>query len=254
MGRFIAIVNQKGGVGKTTTAVNLSAALAEAGQRVLLVDLDPQGNASSGLGIAKQSLQRSCYDVLLGHCSAAEALCATPLDLLQVIPANTSLVGAEVEMVDFEKREYCLKDALEPLVDAFDYMLIDCPPSLGLLTLNALVAAHSVLIPVQCEFYALEGVSQLLHTIQLVQRELNRGLAIEGALLTMFDTRLNLNNQVAAEIRKYFGDRVYQTQVPRNVRLSEAPSHGLPVILYDSRSRGAMCYRELATEVIARGS
>jgi len=254
MGRFIAIVNQKGGVGKTTTAVNLSAALAEAGQRVLLIDLDPQGNASSGLGIDKQSLKRSCYDVLLGHCTAQEALYATPLDLLKVIPANTALVGAEVEMVDFERREYCLKSAVDTLLDDFDYILIDCPPSLGLLTLNALVAADSVLIPVQCEFYALEGVSQLLHTIQLVQRELNRGLAIEGALLTMFDTRLNLNNQVAEEIRKYFGDRVYQTQVPRNVRLSEAPSHGLPVILYDSRSKGAMCYRELAQEVIARGA
>ena len=254
MGRILTIVNQKGGVGKTTTAVNLSAALAEAGEPTLLVDMDPQGNSSSGLGVDKDNLQHCCYDLLLGQVTVSEVLQSTAMPMLNVIPATMALVGAEIEMVSLTKREFRLQDALTPLRDTFNYIIIDCPPSLGLLTLNALCAADSVLIPVQCEFYALEGVSQLLRTISLVQQKLNPHLTIEGALLTMFDGRLNLNSQVANEIRRYFGDKVYRTQVPRNVRLSEAPSHGLPVLLYDSKSRGAACYRDLAQEVMANSA
>ncbi|MCL2548497.1 MAG: AAA family ATPase [Symbiobacteriaceae bacterium] len=249
MGRIIAIVNQKGGVGKTTTAVNLSAALAEVGEATLLVDLDPQGNSTSGLGIRKEELDACCYNLLLGQASAEGILCHTAMPCLKLIPATMALVGAEIELVDLPQREFRLQEGLAPIAAGYDYIIIDCPPSLGLLTLNALCAANSVLIPVQCEFYALEGVSQLLRTIRLVQQHLNPALEIEGALLTMFDGRLNLNTQVAAEIRRHFGDKVYRAQVPRNVRLSEAPSHGMPVLLYDSRSRGAICYRDLAQEV-----
>jgi len=251
LGRIIAIVNQKGGVGKTTTAVNLSAALAELGEAVLLVDTDPQGNSSSGLGVRKEELQHCCYNLLLEQVLAVDIIRDTAMPQLKMIPATMALVGAEIELVDLPRREFRLREALAPIAEDYDYIVIDCPPSLGLLTLNALCAAKSVLIPVQCEFYALEGVSQLLRTINLVQQHLNTDLKIEGALLTMFDGRLNLNSQVAAEIRRYFGDKVYSTQVPRNVRLSEAPSHGMPIMLYDPRSKGAACYRDLAREVKA---
>jgi chromosome partitioning protein len=250
VGKTIAVANQKGGVGKTTTAINLAACLAAAERTTALVDADPQANATTGMGLDSQAIKWHTYHVLLGEARASEALLPTALATLQMIPAKRDLVGAEVELVDLEGREYRLKRALEPILDRYEHTLIDCPPSLGFLTLNALVAADSVLIPLQCEYYALEGLGQILETVRLCQRTLNPRLEIEGILLTMFDGRVNLASQVAREVREHFGERVFRTVIPRNVRLSEAPSHGKPVILYDIRCAGAEAYLQLAREVI----
>jgi len=250
MGRIIAIANQKGGVGKTTTSVNLSAGLATLGKKVLLVDIDPQGNATSGVGIEKGDMDQCIYNVLVEDLPANEVCVPTAIDRLEVIPATIQLAGAEIELVPTISREIRLKKSLDKIKDNYDYIILDCPPSLGLLTINALTSADSVIIPVQCEYYALEGLSQLLNTIRLVQKHLNKTLMIEGVLLTMFDARTNLGIQVIEEVKKYFQDHVYQTIIPRNIRLSEAPSHGQPIITYDRRSKGAEVYLELAKEVM----
>ncbi len=250
--RIIAIANQKGGVGKTTTAVNLATALAAADKKVLLFDLDPQGNASTGLGISRQSRSVTSYEVLVGARSVTAATVATSVPHLAVVAASVDLSGAELELVAAERREYRLREALMAHALDYDYVLIDCPPSLGLLTLNALVAADAVLVPLQCEFYALEGLSHLVRTIERVKRHLNPALEIQGVVLTMFDKRNNLSDLVAADVRDHFGDKVYETVIPRNVRISEAPSHGKPVLLYDFRCPGAQAYVHLAGEVLRR--
>lgn len=249
MSKIIAVCNQKGGVGKTTTAVNLASALALDGLNVLLVDLDPQGNATGGLGVDKKGLSRSIYHLLLEGASPDEVILSTPVDRLKLLPSQTALSGAEVEMVGLENRENRLKSILSPLRETHDIILIDCPPSLGLLTVNALAAADSVLIPLQCEYYALEGLSQLLETIKMVQQGLNEYLQVEGVLLTMADLRTRLSSDVIQEVRKFFGSKVYDIVVPRSVRLSEAPSRGLPIALYDSSSSGAQAYKALAAKV-----
>ena len=253
MGKIIAIANQKGGVGKTTTSVNLAACIAHIGKKVLLVDMDPQGNATSGIGIERAEVDRCIYDVLIDDVEVEEVIKSAKVENLSVIPATIQLTGAEIELVPTISREIRLKRALEKVKKEYDYIIIDCPPSLGLLTLNALTAADSVLIPVQCEYYALEGLSQLLNTVRLVQKHLNEDLKIEGVLLTMLDARTNLGIQVIQEVKKYFRDKVYQTIIPRNVRLSEAPSHGEPIIIYDAKSRGAEVYVDLAKEVVLNG-
>lgn len=253
MGRVIAVANQKGGVGKTTTVINLAAYLADAGKRVLAVDSDPQGNTTTGLGVDKQSCETSMYEVLLEGAKVMDAVVPTGVPSLHVIPATLDLAGAEVELSGRPGRESRIREALAPIRDRYDYVFIDCPPSLGLLTVNALTAADAVLIPIQCEFFALEGLSQLLETIERVRRHLNPRLTVEGVVLTMYDARTNLSAQVAQEVRRHFGNRVYQAVVPRTVRLSEAPSHGVPISRYDPRSRGAQVYAELAKEVLARG-
>jgi chromosome partitioning protein len=250
--RILAIVNQKGGVGKTTTAINLATALAAVEKRVLLIDFDPQGNASTGLGISRQARRVTSYDVLLADKSVADAVTATMIPGLSIVSSSVDLSGAELELVGAENREFRLKKALAGAVDDFDYVLIDCPPSLGLLTLNALVASHAVLVPLQCEFYALEGLSYLVRTVERVKRALNPELEIQGVVLTMFDKRNNLSDLVAADVRDHFGAKVYETVIPRNVRISEAPSHGKPVLLYDFRCSGAQAYIHLASEVLRR--
>lgn len=253
MARVICIANQKGGVGKTTSSVNIASALSEMGRRVLLIDMDPQGNASSGLGLKRfENQNRSIYQVLIGEMSAEEAAQKSGLTGLDVITANPDLVGAEIELVDMQSREYRLKQALKPLQDKYHYILIDCPPSLGLLTINAFSAADTFLVPLQCEYYALEGLSQLLNTAGIIKKGLNPNLRIEGILLTMFDTRNNLSHQVVSEIQSHFGDKVFAAVIPRNVRLSEAPSHGQSILQYDSKSIGAKKYRELAIELDRR--
>jgi len=254
MGKVIAVANQKGGVGKTTTAVNLATSLAAVEYRTLLVDFDPQANGSSGVGIDPRTVASSSYEVLIGTVSLADAVLSTEMPYLDVVPSHINLVGAEIEMVEVPERERILRRALATVRDRYDFVVIDCPPSLGLLTLNALTAASSVLIPVQAEYFALEGLGQLLNTIKLVRQHLNPDLEIEGVLVTMFDVRLRLANQVAGELRRYFGDRVFQTVVQRNVRLSEAPSFGKPVLLYDATSTGARNYIALAREIIARST
>jgi chromosome partitioning protein len=253
MAHVIAIANQKGGVGKTTTAINLGASLAVAEKKTLVLDIDPQGNATSGLGVEDRSSRPTIYNVLIGQNDLGDAIVEkVHFPFLDVVPSTRDLVGAEIELVSAFSRETILRQALEPIRDRYDYILVDCPPSLGLLTVNTLTAADSVLIPIQCEFYALEGLSQLLNTVRLVQRGLNPGLDVEGVLLTMYDKRLNLSRQVSEEAREYFGPKVYRSTIPRNVRLAEAPSFGQPIVLYDVLSSGAQSYLGLAHEVIDR--
>lgn len=254
MGRVIAVVNQKGGVGKSTTAVNLGAYLATSGKRVLMVDMDPQGNATSGVGIDKSKLERCMYSVLIEMAAMKDVIRPTEIEGFDVAPATIALAGAEIELVPAISREYRLKRALEPVVPEYDFILIDSPPSLGLLTVNGLTAADGVLVPIQCEYYALEGLSQLMKTIEMVQTHLNPALQIDGVLMTMYDARTNLSQQVIADVKSFFGRRVrvYETVIPRNVRLSEAPSFGQPIVLYDDRSKGGQAYRALAEEVLAR--
>ena len=249
MGEVIVITSGKGGVGKTTTTVNLSTILAKKGKKVLLIDTDPQGNATSGLGVSKD-VELSVYDILIGDTEFDETLQETAIKNLKVCPSNISLAGAEVQLVSMMSREQRLKTKLDKIKDQYDYILIDCPPSLGLVTLNAFTASDSVLIPVQCEYFALEGLGQLLNTVNLVKKHLNKNLEIEGALLTMYDARTNLSNQVVKEVKKYFEDKVYKTVIPRNVRLSEAPSYGMPITVYDPRSKGAKAYEKFAKELL----
>jgi chromosome partitioning protein len=252
MGRTITVVNQKGGVGKSTTAVNLGAYMSVAGKRVLVVDLDPQGNATSGIGIQKATLKASMYDVLIERAAMSEIIQPTLLEGLHVAPATIALAGAEIELVSAISREFRLRERMREVVDLYDYILVDCPPSLGLLTLNGLAAADSVLIPIQCEYYALEGLGQLMQTIEMVRTHVNAGLEVEGVVLTMFDGRTNLSQQVADDVRGFFEGRVrvFESVIPRNVRLSEAPSYGQPINVYDDRCRGALAYQELAAEVL----
>lgn len=253
MGKIIAVANQKGGVGKTTTAVNIAAGLAVHEKTVLLVDADPQGNATSGSGIDRTGIKRTLYDALIEQVGLEEIIVSTEFPLMWVAPADKNLAGAEIELVDLKKREKRLKKALKVARKEFDYIVIDCPPALGLLTINALTAADSLLIPIQCEYYALEGVAELFNTIELVKQDLNPDLEIEGLLLTMYDERTNLSNAVASDLREHYGDKVLDTVIPRNVRLAEAPSFGKPIILYDIRSKGAERYLNLAKEIMNHG-
>lgn len=252
MGRIIAIANQKGGVGKTTTAINLSACLAESGKKVLTIDTDPQGNTTSGLGVDKDELENTVYELMLDECTIKESLVKTEFENLDLIPSNVNLAGAEIELLGINEKEYILKNAVDYIKDDYDFVIIDCPPSLNMLTVNALTTANTVLVPIQCEYYALEGLSQLLHTISLVKERLNGNLQIEGVVFTMYDARTNLSLQVVENVKNNLDTTIYKTIIPRSVRLAEAPSHGLPINKYDSRSTGAESYRMLAKEVIDR--
>ena len=254
MSRVIAVTNQKGGVGKTTTNINLSTCLAQAGKRVLVVDMDPQGNTTSGFGVDKYSLQQTVYDLLIGEATLEEVILPVCVNGVRLLPANINLSGAEIELIAMAEREYRLREIFSKSRYLFDYILIDCPPSLNLLTVNALCAADSVLIPIQCEYYALEGLTQLMSTITRVQRKLNPRLAIEGVVFTMYDSRTNLSNQVVEEVQKHLGAHTYKSIIPRNVRLSEAPSHGLPITLYAADSKGAEAYKQLTQEVMAKNN
>ena len=253
MGRVIAISNQKGGVGKTTTAINLSASLAEKGKKVLVIDMDPQGNATSGLGIDKEKVKHTSYEILLGQATIWEAMETSVCEGLTVIPSERGLAGAEIELIGTDSREYILKREVDKIKDNYDFIVIDCPPSLNTLTVNAMTTADSVIVPIQCEYYALEGLSQLMHTIDLVKERLNPSLEMEGIVFTMYDGRTNLSLQVVENVKNNLSNAVYKTIIPRNVRLAEAPSHGMPIHLYDSRSTGAESYRLLAAEVMSRG-
>ena len=253
MGRIIAIANQKGGVGKTTTAINLSACLAEKGKKVLIIDADPQGNTTSGFGIDKNNLEHTIYELIIGKSILEETLIPEHFENLAIIPSNINLSGAEIELIGIDKKEYLLKNEIDKIRDDYDFIIIDCPPSLNVLTVNSMTTADTVLVPIQCEYYALEGLSQLIHTISLVQKRLNPALVIEGVVFTMYDARTNLSLQVVENVKDYLNQNIYKTIIPRNVRLAEAPSHGLPINLYDSKSTGADAYRNLADEVIHKG-
>ncbi|HIX14969.1 MAG TPA: AAA family ATPase [Candidatus Hungatella pullicola] len=253
MGRIIAIANQKGGVGKTTTAINLSACLAEAGQRVLAVDFDPQGNETSGLGLEKDEAERTVYDLIVGECDIDECLVSNIQENLDLLPSNVELAGAEIELLEIENKESLLKECLGKIRQNYDFIIIDCPPSLNLLTINALTAADTVLVPIQCEYYALEGLNQVLKTVNLVKKKLNPSLEMEGVVFTMYDARTKLSMEVVESVKNNLNQNIYKTIIPRNVRLAEAPSHGMPINIYDSRSSGAESYRLLAAEVISRG-
>ena len=252
MSRIIAIANQKGGVGKTTTAINLSSCLAEAGKKVLTIDLDPQGNMTSGLGVDKNELENTVYELMLDECSIKESMADTVVEGMKIIPSNVNLAGAEIELLGINEKEYILKNAVDYIRDDYDFIIIDCPPSLNMLTINAMTTADSVLVPIQCEYYALEGLSQLIHTIDLVKDRLNNDLEIEGVVFTMYDARTNLSLQVVENVKENLQQNIYKTIIPRNVRLAEAPSYGQPITLYDPRSTGAEAYRLLAEEVINR--
>ncbi len=252
MSRIIAIANQKGGVGKTTTAINLSACLAEAGKRVLTIDLDPQGNMTSGLGVDKGEVENTVYELMLDECSIKESMADTVVEGMKVIPSNVNLAGAEIELLGIPEKEYILKNAVDYIKEDYDFIIIDCPPSLNMLTINAMTTADTILVPIQCEYYALEGLSQLMHTIDLVQQRLNSNLKIDGIVFTMYDARTNLSNQVVDNVRANLDTKIYKTLIPRNIRLAEAPSYGLPIHMYDTKSAGAESYRLLAKEVMER--
>ncbi|MDY3251374.1 MAG: AAA family ATPase [Candidatus Choladocola sp.] len=253
MGRTIVVANQKGGVGKTTTAINLSASLAELGQKVLVIDMDPQGNTTSGLGVDKDDLENTVYELLLGESSLEECMKKEIFENLSIIPSNINLAGAEIELIGVDEKEYLLKRALDQVKEQYDFILIDCPPSLNMLTINSMCAGNTVLVPIQCEYYALEGLSQLIHTIDLVKERLNPDLEIEGVVFTMYDARTNLSLQVVENVKNNLNQNIYKSIIPRNVRLAEAPSYGLPIVKYDPKSTGAESYRMLAEEVIHRG-
>ena len=252
MGRIIAIANQKGGVGKSTTAINLAACLAEKEQKVLIVDIDPQGNATSGLGVSKDDVENTIYQVMLGTISADDAIQKDVFDNLDVLPSNVNLAGAEIELIDVENREYILKNILYYIKDRYDYIVLDCPPSLSMLTVNAMTAADTVLVPIQCEYYALEGLSQLIHTVNLIKERLNPDLEMEGVVFTMYDSRTNLSMQVVENVKANLQENICETVIPRNIRLAEAPSYGMPITMYDPKSSGADSYRKLADELINR--
>jgi chromosome partitioning protein len=252
MGRVIAIANQKGGVGKTTTAINLSACLAEAGKKVLVIDIDPQGNTTSGLGVMKDDIEKTVYEVMLQEIGLQDAIIKNIFDNLDIVPSNVNLAGAEIDLIDFENREYILKNEIHKVKEQYDFIILDCPPSLSMLTVNAMTASDSVIVPIQCEYYALEGLTQLIHTINLVKKQLNPALELEGVVFTMYDSRTNLSLQVVENVKDNLNQTIYKTIIPRNIRLAEAPSHGLPINIYDSKSAGAESYRMLAQEVIDR--